>query len=329
MSDPTPMSDLVADDLLLDRLAGRFDAGAEPVAQLLSALAGHADAPLPGRSPRRRIGRRHHRYLGAFAALAVGASGAGVAAAVGLPDAVLDRVEHSPVGRPHEPSERGARPGPDAAGTGAGAGADTRPTAPVEQQGGRLLVDAGPGSPVVLVPVPGATLAVTPEAPPHRLPGVAAEPEKLAKAEKPAKGDKPSKPEKPARPGKPEKPAKPAKPEKPAKPAKPAKPEKPGSGEPGTSGGPSEPGEATRRAVPGVPAEPATPEKPRPAEKPAKPTEPEKPAKPTKPTEPEKPAKPTKPTEPEKPAKPAEPGHPTGPGGSSGSTHARPGATSS
>ena len=84
MNDLSPMSDLIADDLLLDRLAGRVDAGSEPVAALLGALAAHADTPLPSRTGRRRIANKH-RYLGAFAALAVAASGAGVAAAVTLP----------------------------------------------------------------------------------------------------------------------------------------------------------------------------------------------------------------------------------------------------
>ena len=77
--------DVLGDDLLLDRLAGRVDAGGEPVAGLLAALAAHADSPLPARTGRRRIANKH-RYLGAFAALAVAASGAGVAAAVTLPD---------------------------------------------------------------------------------------------------------------------------------------------------------------------------------------------------------------------------------------------------
>ncbi|NUR80864.1 MAG: hypothetical protein HOQ21_10515, partial [Dermatophilaceae bacterium] len=88
MTDLWPLGsagDLLADDLLLDRIAGRADAGSEPVAGLLAALAAHADSPLPARTARRRIAKKH-RYLGAFAALAVAASGAGVAAAVTLPD---------------------------------------------------------------------------------------------------------------------------------------------------------------------------------------------------------------------------------------------------
>ena len=84
MNDPSPLSDLIADDLLLDRLAARVDAGSDRLAGLLGALAAQADTPLPLRTGRRRIGNKH-RYLGAFAALAVAASGAGVAAAVTVP----------------------------------------------------------------------------------------------------------------------------------------------------------------------------------------------------------------------------------------------------
>jgi len=84
VNDPSPLSDLIADDLLLDRLAARVDAGSDRLAGLLGALAAQADTPLPLRTGRRRIGNKH-RYLGAFAALAVAASGAGVAAAVTVP----------------------------------------------------------------------------------------------------------------------------------------------------------------------------------------------------------------------------------------------------
>lgn len=86
MNDLSPLSDLVADDLFLDRLARRTDAGSEPLAGLLGALATYADTPLPARTGRRRMAKKH-RYLGAFAALAIAASGAGVAAAVSLPEA--------------------------------------------------------------------------------------------------------------------------------------------------------------------------------------------------------------------------------------------------
>ena len=108
MNDLAPlggMSDLIADDLLLDRLGRRGEAGPEPVAGLLLALAAHADSPLPARTGRRRIANKH-RYLGAFAALAVAASGAGVAAAVTLPDGgslVADR------GRIEQRMEQNAR----------------------------------------------------------------------------------------------------------------------------------------------------------------------------------------------------------------------------
>ncbi len=94
MNDLSPLSDLVADDLLLDRLAGRVDAGSDPLAGLLGALAAHADTPLPLRTGRRRIGNRH-RYLGAFAALAVAASGAGVAAAVTVPSHGPSRADRA------------------------------------------------------------------------------------------------------------------------------------------------------------------------------------------------------------------------------------------
>lgn len=85
MSDLHPIDDVVADDLLLDALGRRTGGSGEPVAAVLGALAAHADTALPGRSAHRRR-RTQHRYLGAFAALAIAASGAGVAAAVSLPD---------------------------------------------------------------------------------------------------------------------------------------------------------------------------------------------------------------------------------------------------
>ena len=109
MTDLSPMSDLVADDLLLNRLGGRMDAGPEPVAALLGALAAHADTPLPGRTARRRSGNRH-RYIGAFAALAVAASGAGVAAAVSLPDRGLSQAERARIEQQMEQSARSTAP---------------------------------------------------------------------------------------------------------------------------------------------------------------------------------------------------------------------------
>src|SRR4051794_26501239 len=109
MNDLSPMSDLIADDLLLDRLAGRTDAGSEPVAALLGALAAHADTALPSRTGRRRIANKH-RYLGAFAALAVAASGAGVAAAVTLPSNGPSQAERARVIQKMEESARSDAP---------------------------------------------------------------------------------------------------------------------------------------------------------------------------------------------------------------------------
>src|SRR6478609_3147810 len=109
MNDLSPMSDLIADDLLLDRLAGRVDAGSDRVAGLLGALAAQADTPLPSRSGRRRIANKH-RYLGAFAALAVAASGAGVAAAVTLPTNGPSQADRARIVRKMDESARRERP---------------------------------------------------------------------------------------------------------------------------------------------------------------------------------------------------------------------------
>ncbi|MBW8730681.1 MAG: hypothetical protein JF622_06745 [Terrabacter sp.] len=103
------MSDLIADDLLLDRLAGRTDAGSEPVAALLGALAAHADTPLSSRTGRRRIANKH-RYLGAFAAFAIAASGAGVAAAVTLPTKGPSQADRARVLEKMDESARSDRP---------------------------------------------------------------------------------------------------------------------------------------------------------------------------------------------------------------------------
>ena len=105
MNDLSPMSDLIADDLFLDRLAGRVDAGSEPLAGLLGALAAQADTPLPSRTSRRRIANKH-RYFGAFAALAVAASGAGVAAAVTLPSNGPSQAERARIIRMMDDSAR-------------------------------------------------------------------------------------------------------------------------------------------------------------------------------------------------------------------------------
>lgn len=84
MNEPTPLSDLVADDLLLDALGRRADCGHDPLVSVLGALAAHADTPLVSGGLHRRRGSRK-RLFTTFAVLAVGATGAGVAAAVTLP----------------------------------------------------------------------------------------------------------------------------------------------------------------------------------------------------------------------------------------------------
>src|SRR6478735_1580703 len=109
MTDLHPIDDVIADDLLLDSLGSRPGGSGEPVAALLGALAAHADTPLPGRSaPRRR--RTQHRYLGAFAALAIAASGAGVAAAVSLPDRGPSGADRARVLQQMEDSARSSAP---------------------------------------------------------------------------------------------------------------------------------------------------------------------------------------------------------------------------
>jgi hypothetical protein len=109
VNDLSPLSDLIADDLLLDRLGGRTDPGSEPIAALLGALATQADTPLPSRTGRRRIANKH-RYLGAFAALAIAASGAGVAAAVSLPDAGPSQSDRARIAQKMDASARSDAP---------------------------------------------------------------------------------------------------------------------------------------------------------------------------------------------------------------------------
>ncbi|WP_323100771.1 hypothetical protein [Intrasporangium sp. YIM S08009] len=109
MTDLHPIDDVIADDLLLDSLGRRSGGSGEPVAALLGALAAHADTPLPGRSGARRR-RTQHRYLGAFAALAIAASGAGVAAAVSLPDRGPSGADRARVLQQMEDSARSSAP---------------------------------------------------------------------------------------------------------------------------------------------------------------------------------------------------------------------------
>jgi hypothetical protein len=78
---PTPLSALLADDLLLDEVGARLDTDDE-LGSLLLAVAHRADTPIPRGAPIRR--RRSHRGLTVLAALGVAVSGATVAAAVEL-----------------------------------------------------------------------------------------------------------------------------------------------------------------------------------------------------------------------------------------------------
>lgn len=86
------MSDLLADDLLLDRLGRRTEVAGDPVVPLLAALARHADLPLRGACAPRRFVKR--RALTALTAFVVGASGVGVAAALSGPDRPWPRQVH-------------------------------------------------------------------------------------------------------------------------------------------------------------------------------------------------------------------------------------------
>ncbi|HEU4332396.1 MAG TPA: hypothetical protein VFR40_14875 [Lapillicoccus sp.] len=90
---PSPLSAVLADDLLLDRVGARLDAD-DDLGALLLAVAHQADTPIPA-PPRRR--RRGHRGLTVLAALGVAVSGATVAAAVELAPMPSDQAS----GRPH------------------------------------------------------------------------------------------------------------------------------------------------------------------------------------------------------------------------------------
>jgi hypothetical protein len=91
---PTPLSALLADDLLLDRVGARLDTD-DDLGSLLLAVAHQADTPIPRAIPTRR--RRPHRGLTVLAALGVAVSGATVAAAVELAPVPPDH----PSGAPH------------------------------------------------------------------------------------------------------------------------------------------------------------------------------------------------------------------------------------
>jgi hypothetical protein len=90
---PTPLSALLADDLLLDRVGARLDTD-DDLGSLLLAVAHQADTPIPRAAPTRR--RRPHRGLTVLAALGVAVSGATVAAAVELAPVHPDQASGAP-----------------------------------------------------------------------------------------------------------------------------------------------------------------------------------------------------------------------------------------
>ena len=151
MTDLHPIDDVVADDLLLDSLGRRSGGSGEPVAALLGALAAHADTPLPGRSGTRRR-RTQHRYLGAFAALAIAASGAGVAAAVSLPDRGPSSADRARVLQQMEDSARSSAP------SGLFDRLGLPPTAGTTQAKGLVLVRRADGAIVLLPPAQAAAV---------------------------------------------------------------------------------------------------------------------------------------------------------------------------
>jgi hypothetical protein len=121
MTEPAQTSDVFTDEALLDRVGAGADAGADPVAGLLGALATIGEEPIgPRRSPvlapvpaarRHRLGGR--RSMAAAALVAVALSGAGVAAALTLPDLGSPAPAHSRTTRTAKP---GAPPIPQQAG---------------------------------------------------------------------------------------------------------------------------------------------------------------------------------------------------------------------
>ena len=150
MSDPTPIDDLIADDLLLDRLSARLPAGDEPVAALLCAVAAHADRPLTARMRRRHAHSR--RVFAAFAVLAVGASGAGVAAAVTLPQYVPGAAERARIERAMDANAASNRPSALLSRLGIPADAD------LGAERGLVLMRLADGQ-IVLVPAAAASSA--------------------------------------------------------------------------------------------------------------------------------------------------------------------------
>jgi hypothetical protein len=160
------LTDLAADEQLLDRLGSRSDAGSEPVALLLAALARHADSPLrPGPAPRRFTRRR---TLTALTALVVGASGAGVAAAVSQPHAWLTREPRV--------AALDAMPRPALTQPGLSQLTLSAPPAPLVANDGYDLVRDAAGQIVLLPPKVVVEVAPTPAPAPAPVVAVAAEP---------------------------------------------------------------------------------------------------------------------------------------------------------
>src|SRR6478735_1698503 len=92
----TPLSAVLADDLLLDRIGARLDTDDE-LGSMLLAVAHSADTPIPSPIVRRRL--RRHRGLTVLAALGVAVSGATVAAAVEMGPAPSDQSSGLPHSR--------------------------------------------------------------------------------------------------------------------------------------------------------------------------------------------------------------------------------------
>lgn len=150
MSAEIQLAQLAADDALLDRLgAARADGAMEPVTALLAAVARHADSPLrPGPVVRPF---RSRRALTALTVLVVGASGAGVAAAMNRSDgwspplthrAAVEQDQHA-TGARDDATAPGAAGAQRVEGAQDGAGAhDANHTAPTRQGTSQML--AGP-----------------------------------------------------------------------------------------------------------------------------------------------------------------------------------------
>ncbi|HEU5000961.1 MAG TPA: hypothetical protein VFT68_18640 [Lapillicoccus sp.] len=111
---PSPLSAVLADDLLLDRVGARLDAD-DDLGALLLAVAHQADTPIPRAVPTRR--RRGHRGLTVLAALGVAVSGATVAAAVELAPMPADAASGAPHTRTFLPPSLQALVMPFLAGT--------------------------------------------------------------------------------------------------------------------------------------------------------------------------------------------------------------------